>query len=136
METRQKLSQGGRNSIKKQGNSRRSKNEIEFFNLCKERFNNVIHNEPIFNGWDADIILLDLKIAILWNGKWHYEKIKSNHSVKQIQNRDMIKIKEIESCNYMPYIIKDLGKANHKKVEIEFKKFIEYIEKNYLQNNK
>ena len=29
----------------------------------------------IFNGWDADIILTDLKIAILWNGKWHYEKL-------------------------------------------------------------
>lgn len=38
----------------------------------------------MFNGWDADIIIEDLKIAILWNGKWHYEKITEKHSVSQV----------------------------------------------------
>jgi len=135
-EARQKLSQGGKNSVKNQKILKRSKNEIEFFELCKKKFKNVINNEPMFNGWDADIILLDLKIAVLWNGKWHYEKIKSNHSVEQIQNRDKIKIKEIKSCNFIPYVIKDLGKENHKKVKMEFEKFIKYVEKTCLQTNK
>ena len=64
--------------ISAQKNCRRSKNEIYFYELCNEKFSNVIHNEQIFNGWDADVILQDLKIAILWNGKWHYEKITKN----------------------------------------------------------
>ena len=135
-ETKQKLSLAGRKSIEHQKETRRSKNEIDFYNLCKEKFINVLHNEPLFNGWDADIILPDLKIAILWNGKWHYEKITLKHSVKQIQNRDKIKIKEIQNCNYIPYIIKDLGKVNHKKVQFEFEKFLKYLDKNRLQINK
>ena len=82
----------GRKSAEIQKETRRSKNEIYFFELCKTHFNNVLHNERIFNGWDADVIIEDFKIAILWNGPWHYRKIKSNHSVKQVQNRDKIKI--------------------------------------------
>lgn len=49
----------------------------------------------MFNGWDADIIIPNIKVAVLWNGKWHYEQIKKGHSVKQVQNRDKIKLKEI-----------------------------------------
>lgn len=126
-ETREKLRQAGLHSCKVQSENRRSKNEIAFYELCKKYFNNVKHNEAIFNGWDADIIIEDLKIAILWNGKWHYEKIKKEHSVEQVQNRDKIKIKEIENAGYIPYIIKDLGKYNLEKVNNEFKFFLNYI---------
>ena len=38
----------------------------------------------MFNGWDADIILPDYKIAILYNGKWHYEEISKQVSLIQI----------------------------------------------------
>lgn len=123
-ETIAKLSLAGRNSIKNQGDTRRSKNENYFYELCKSHFKNVKHNEPIFNGWDADVIIEDIKVAVLWNGKWHYEKVTENHSVKQVQNRDKIKIKEIKNCGYKPYIIKDMGKYNPKFVENEFEKFI------------
>lgn len=102
----------------------RSKNEILFSEFCFKAFNNVTVNQPMFNGWDADIIIHDKKIAILWNGKWHYEKITKKHSVKQVQNRDAIKIKEIINCGYTPLIIKDMGSYNPKFVEEEFKKFI------------
>lgn len=105
----------------------RSKNEIAFCELCEQHFNNVKHNEPIFNGWDADIIIEDYKIAVLWNGKWHYEKIKEGHSVKQVQNRDKIKIEEIIKSGYKPYIIKDMGGENIDKVNEEFNLFIDYI---------
>lgn len=113
-------------SAAKQAETRRSKNEIYFAELCKEKFENVETNKPIFNGWDADVILPDQKIAILWNGKWHYQKITAKHSVKQVQNRDRIKQKEIEKVGYKIYVIKDLGKYNRDFVEEEFKKFLEY----------
>ena len=113
--------------------NRRSKNEIAFCELCKTKFEKVLNNEPMFNGWDADIILPDLKIAILWNGRWHYEKITSKHSVEQVQNRDKIKINEIIKSGYYPYIIKDLGKYSKKKVNEEFGKFNIFLENKGLQ---
>lgn len=115
---------GGRNSVLIQGDTRRSKNEKYFCELCEKHFKNVKHNIPVFNGWDADIIIEDIKVAILWNGKWHYNKITENHSLVQVQNRDKIKIEEIIKCGYKPYIIKDMGKYNPRFVEKEFNKFI------------
>lgn len=117
-----KLSKGGRESVKIQ--TRRSKNEIYFYELCKNWFNNVKHNEPIFNGWDADVIIEDNKTAILWNGKWHYEKITESHSLEQVQNRDKIKLKEIKKCGWSAYVIKDMGKYSPKFVEEKFNEFI------------
>lgn len=115
---------GGRNSVLVQSDTRRSKNEKYFCELCESHFQSVKHNEPMFNGWDADIIIEDIKVAILWNGKWHYEKIAEKHSPQQVQNRDNIKIKEILNCGYEPYVIKDMGRYNRKFVEEEFNKFI------------
>ena len=69
-----KLSIAGKKSASIQQNERRSKNEKLFCVLCEQYFNKVGHNEPIFNGWDVDILIYDLKIAILWNGVWHYKK--------------------------------------------------------------
>jgi hypothetical protein len=109
----------------KQG--RRSKNEILFANMCEEHFDNVLTNENIFNGWDADVILSNEKIAVLWNGKWHYEKITENHSLKQVQNRDRIKIKEIKKAGYVPYIIKDMGGYNPDFVKEKFNIFLKEI---------
>ena len=104
--------------------NRRSKNEIYFAELCIKEFKKVLLNENIFNGWDADVIIEDYKIAVLWNGVWHYKKITRKHSVKQVQNRDRIKIKEIKKKGYIPYIVKDMGKHNKKFVESEFDKFL------------
>jgi hypothetical protein len=86
--TTDRCKKGGLKSCYIQQKIRRSKNEIEFSNLCKSVFENVLTNKQIFNGWDADIILTNEKIAILWNGKWHYEKITKKHSVEQVQNRE------------------------------------------------
>lgn len=105
----------------------RSKNEIYFYELCKEKFLSVKHNEPIFNGWDADIIIEDIKYAILWNGIWHYEQISRKQSLAQVQNRDILKLDEIKKCGYTPYVIKDLGKASNKFVEEQFNKFIKSL---------
>lgn len=108
---------------------KRSKNEIAFCSLCENYFGaeNVLHNEPIFNGWDADVILVDQKLAILWNGPWHYTKLTEKHSLEQVQNRDRIKINEIIACGYTPYVIKDLSKACSSKVQEEFDKLLKYL---------
>ena len=126
----EKLRNGGKKSALIQSENRRSKNEIEFCKLCENYFDNVEHNKPIFNGWDADVIIHDIKYTILWNGKWHYEQITKSHSVKQVQNRDKIKIEEIKKCGYIPYIIKDMGSYNLDFVNKEFNKLIKYLKEN------
>ena len=131
-EQREKLSLGGRHSVEIQGDKRRSKNEIEFCKLCEEYFDNVKHNECIFNGWDADIIIEDIKFAVLWNGPWHYKQITKSHSVKQTQNMDKIKVKEIEECGWTLYIIKDMGKANKDFVKEKFNEFLKYLKENTI----
>lgn len=126
------LHNGGCKGIQHQGDLRRSKNEIEFCKLCEEYFNNVKHNESIFNGWDADIIIEDIKFAVLWNGPWHYKQITKSHSVKQTQNRDKIKIKKIKESGWTPYIIKDMGKANKDFVKEKFDEFLKYLKENSI----
>jgi len=121
----EQLSSNGRKAASSQ--QRRSKNEIYFGELCSKQFDNILYNEIIFNGWDADIILPDLKIAILWNGAWHYKKITEKHSLEQVQNRDRSKINEIKKAGYTPYIICDMGKFKKSFVEEQFKLFIDSI---------
>jgi len=81
----------------------------------------------MFNGWDADVIIEDLKIAILWNGIWHYKKVNIKHSLLQVQTRDKFKIEQIIKCGYTPYVIKDVGKHNANFVKEEFDKFIKSL---------
>lgn len=116
---------GGRASAAKL--TKRSKNEILFFELCDKTFNNVEHNVPMFNGWDADIILNEQKIAILWNGIWHYKKITESHSLSQVKNRDKIKLREIKNCGFTPYVIKDMGSYDPEFVNKEFNIFLKHI---------
>jgi hypothetical protein len=99
-----------RESGKRSANKRnkRSKKEIELYDLLKLNFSNIGNNETIANGWDADILLHDHKIAILWNGPWHYREMGfSNHSLKQVVNRDCIKIQEFESIGWNVLIYED-----------------------------
>jgi len=93
--------------IKQAGKNRRSKSEKLLYNLCNKHFN-VTHNQQIANGWDADILLHDYKIAILWNGPWHYKEMGfSNHSLKQVVNRDCKKIIEFEKLGWEVLIYED-----------------------------
>lgn len=97
---------GGKASAAKR--VKRSKQEKELYELVKLHFNNIGHNNPIANGWDADILLYDYKIAIMWNGPWHYREMGfSNHSLKQVVNRDCIKIQEFENIGWKVIIYQD-----------------------------
>lgn len=102
---------------------KRSKNEIYFSELCSDYFE-ITTNEPFFEGWDADVIIHSEKIAVLWNGIWHYKQISKTQSLQQVQSRDKIKMDVIEKMGYTPYIIKDMGKYNKKFVEQEFEIFM------------
>jgi len=112
---------GGQISAKCQ--SRRSKNEIYFSELCSQYFE-ITTNEPYFEGWDADVIIHSHKIAILWNGAWHYKQISNSQSLKQVQARDKIKLAIIQKHGYTPYIIVDMGKHDKSFVEQEFEIFM------------
>ena len=73
---------------------RRSRDEIKLFEMCTLHFKAVRYNEPLVDGWDADIIIDEYKLAILWNGPWHYKQLAmANHSLSQVQSRDRIKTK-------------------------------------------
>lgn len=111
--------------------TRRSKNEDCFGELCKQKFIDVKTNIPIFNGWDADVILMNEKIAVLWNGIWHYKDVRKGHSFKKVQLRDEIKIKEIIKCGYEPYVIKDMGSHDKLFVQLEFDKFYDWFLKKH-----
>ena len=122
-----RLSNCGRISVNLQKQRRRSKNEVEFAELCRKEYANILENEPIFNGWDADVILPEQKIAVLWNGNWHFKKLTQLHSVQQVVTREKIKLDEIRKMGYTPYIIEDRGKHNLTFVKEEFEKFKLFI---------
>lgn len=99
-------SQGGRKSAANL--VRRSKDEIKLFELCKNEFDHVRSNPQIIDGWDADIVIDDFKIAILWNGPWHYKEMPhQNHSLTQVQKRDEIKISKLNDLGYFVLVFED-----------------------------
>ncbi len=112
-------------SVEKQG--RRSRNEILFAELCLKELGKVECNRAIFFGWDADVILHDWKIAVLWNGNWHYVPIHKDRSLEQIQNRDKLKIDAIRRFGYLPYVVEDRGRYNRKFVMKQFEKLKEFL---------
>lgn len=105
----------------------RSKNEKLFYSKIKEIFPDTIKNERIFNGSDADIIIPSIKLAIHWNGKWHYQNVFNNEKGQKIfdtvKKKDVIRYSEVEKCGYRNYIIKDMGIFNEQKVLSELKIF-------------
>lgn len=87
---------------------KRSKQEIELFEMCNKHFTNVSHNIDLCSGWDADIILNNERIAVLWNGPWHYKQMPhKNHSLLQVQNRDKIKQRVLTEAGWRVLIFED-----------------------------
>jgi hypothetical protein len=87
---------------------KRSKDEIALYELCSTYWPNVTHNRIIIDGWDADIILEDYKVAVLWNGPWHYKQMPhKNHSLAQVQKRDEIKLNKFIALGFMVLTFED-----------------------------
>lgn len=122
----------GRKSAASQASTRRSWSEIELGKLCQAHFLDVTFNDPIFPNdpptethWDADILIHDHRIAILWNGPWHYRKLRSKHSVEQVQRRDQIKLNRIIANSWYPFVIQDeTGQKNLTKVNSAFDEIV------------
>ena len=127
-ELREKAKLNGQKGGKRSAHSqqRRSKNEVLFAEMCEAWFGkeNVLCNEPMFEGWDADVIIPSKKVAILWNGAFHYKQIMQSQSLAQVQARDKVKTTIIKKQGYVPYEIKDMGKHNPKFVAQEFECFL------------
>lgn len=103
-------SKGGHKGGLKSASQRvlRSKDEIALFELCKSHYHFVDHNLILVDGWDADIVIPNLKVAILWNGPWHYRQLGlKNHSLSQVQNRDRIKTRTLESQGWKVIAFED-----------------------------
>ena len=87
---------------------RRSADEIQLYILCAEYFIEVHANKVISDGWDADIVIEDHKLAILWNGPWHYKQMShKNHSLAQVQKLDEIKKSRLTDADYNVLIYED-----------------------------
>lgn len=122
----------GRKSAALQALTRRSWSEIELGKLCQVRFSHVSFNDPIFPNdpptkthWDADILIHEYRVAILWNGPWHYRKLRFKHNVEQVQQRDQIKINRIIAAGWHPLIIKDeQGQKDLNKIRTAFDEII------------
>lgn len=105
---------------------KRSKNEVMFFELCKS-IQPSVSSEFSINGWDADIAFVDEKVAVFWNGIWHYKQLPvHNHHLRQVQNRDKIKKELYESSGWKVYVIQDMGKRNPTFVSRQFDVFKEW----------
>lgn len=125
---------GGEASASKENSHNVSKSELYFRKLCQEKGYNIVCNKPMFNGFDADIIFLDYKIALHWNGPWHYEGMINGikgYSWKQIHERDRRRYKNVEDSGYKNYIIRYTERFNKEKVQREFEKFEKFLRKEY-----
>jgi G:T-mismatch repair DNA endonuclease (very short patch repair protein) len=86
----------------------RSKDEIALYQLCLELLPDSQHNVALVDGWDADISIPSMKIAILWNGIWHREQMSfKNHSLVQVQTRDKHKIEALTKAGWQVIVYND-----------------------------
>lgn len=110
----------------------RSQNEKHFCELCEAEFQSVKHNVRIFNGFDADVILPDLKIAVLWDGVWHRKQVHAKQDFEYMQKRDSLRLEAIRAAGFEPYIIEDDGAVNKAFVQLEFGKFKVFLDSRNL----
>ena len=108
--------------------SSRSLNEELFFNRLKVIFPAAEAN-VVINNREADVLLRDQKIAIHWNGAWHYKLIRGSSTLRLIQKRDTERYAIFEAAGYLNYIIRDDGGYDSDKVNTELKNFLNYIKK-------
>ena len=91
--------------------SRRSKIEAKFYNLLIKEFPNleIIPNDKIMlNGYEADVAIPSLKLAIEWNGIVHFKPIYGQTKLSNIQTRDADKLKIASNKDINLIVIPDL----------------------------
>ena len=105
----------------------RSKNEIKLYELMSTKYE-CLHNVKMFNGRDADIIIPSIKLAILWNGIWHYESVIKNRSMLQVVCIDDYKLRQIHKQGYNFIVVKD--HKNKMTPQKAYEQILEFIDKN------
>ena len=91
--------------------SRRSKIEIKFYNLIVKEFPNLnilANDKTMLDGYEADIAIPSLKLAIEWNGIVHFKPIYGQTKLNKIQNIDSKKTKIATNKNINLIVIPDL----------------------------
>jgi hypothetical protein len=104
----------------------RSLNEELFYNKLKEFYPSAIANVAI-EGREADVLLEDLKIAVHWNGAWHYRPLRGKKILNDIQRRDHERYRIFEAAGFSNYIIKDDNSHDPSKVQAELDRFLAFV---------
>lgn len=110
------------NTLKRK--SRRSKCEKMLFELLINEYPNltIINNDKILlDGYECDISIPDLKLAIEWNGIVHFKPIYGQTKLDNIQQRDMEKQKIAVEKQINLIVIPDLV-SSEKYVKESFQK--------------
>lgn len=101
---------------------RRSKFEILLYEYLVNKYPelNIISNDrTTFNGLEIDIWIPELKLAIEWNGPFHYIPIRGESFLKSQQDRDKKKIYLADDLNIHLIVIpadKQINKTKFKEI--------------------
>lgn len=91
--------------------SRRSKIEKKFYDLLVKEFPNLnilANDKAMIDGYEVDVAIPSLKLAIEWNGIVHFKPIYGQTKLDKIQNRDAEKLKIAADKNINLIVISDL----------------------------
>ena len=90
---------------------RRSKIEAKFYNLLVKEFPSLdilSNDKTMLDGYEVDISIPELKLAIEWNGIVHFKPIYGKTKLDNIQTRDAEKLKIASNKNINLIVIPDL----------------------------
>lgn len=96
---------------------------LKEFPNCEILFN----NRCILSGnKELDVYIPSLKLAIEWNGIYHYKNFRGEEFLKKTQTQDLKKQQECKKLDIELYVVKDL-KSNDKFIKEEVDKIVNYI---------
>lgn len=91
--------------------SRRSKIEAKFYNLIVKEFPSLdilSNDKTMLNGYEVDVAIPELQLAIEWNGIVHFKPIYGQTKLDRIQTRDTEKLKIASDKDINLIVISDL----------------------------
>lgn len=91
--------------------SRRSKIEAKFYGLVVKEFPNLdilSNDKTMLDGYEVDVAIPGLKLAIEWNGIVHFKPIYGQPKLDNIQTRDAEKLKIASDKDINLIVISDL----------------------------
>lgn len=119
------------NNTKKR-KSRRSRCEKILFDLLKEEFQSleiIPNDKTLLPGYEVDIAIPSIKLAIEWNGIVHFKPIYGQNKLNRIQERDKEKLALANQNHINLIVVPDLVSKEHyvKEAFLQIKKHITEI---------